>query len=150
VVVETSGEPTPQPGESGATAWSVGRDFDSGDFRLTVIGYEDALPALSQDGGEIAENGQWVLVEIKVQNRGSKEGTFLPRKQTLIADNGAEYPNEPASALRHAEFQLGVDPIKPGQSQTGFLAFDIPIDSRAAELRLFGRVDEPPLTVPLG
>jgi hypothetical protein len=140
----------PLPGESAATDWSVGRSFESGDFSLEIVAYQDGLSALSADESEISENGQWVLVEIAVKNNGAKEGTFVPDQQILIVDSGAEYSNEPASALRHAESKLGALPIEPGQSQTGFLAFDIPIDSRATELRLVGRIGEPPVTVPLG
>jgi hypothetical protein len=149
--VEQSAEPSvPAPGASGATEWSVGRDFESGDFTLQVVSYEDSLTALSGDNGVIPENGQWVLVEVAVENRGSKEGTFIPDQQKLVTDTGETYDNEPGSALMHAQFNLGSTPIKPGQTQTGFLAFDIPIDSRAARLTLVGRIGGEPVTVPLG
>jgi hypothetical protein len=141
---------SPAPGEAGATAWSLGRDFASGDFTLELVAYEDALAALAEDGSEIAENGQWVLVEIKVRNNGTKEGTFIPDQQVLIVETGQTFNNEPASALAHADFKLGVSPIAPGGTQTGFFAFDIPIDARATELRLVGRLGESPVSVPLG
>ncbi|MDR1119048.1 MAG: DUF4352 domain-containing protein [Bifidobacteriaceae bacterium] len=149
-VEETAAPPQPSPGASGATEWMMGRTFDTGNFELEILAYQDGLPALSEDGSEISENGQWVLVELKVRNRGDTEGTFIPLQQVIVTEAGDTYANEPASALRHANSNLGATPIKPGESQTGFLAFDIPIDSRPTELRLTGRIDDPPVSVPLG
>ncbi|MDR0626615.1 MAG: DUF4352 domain-containing protein [Bifidobacteriaceae bacterium] len=140
----------PAPGEEGATDWSLSESFRQGDFILVLDSYEDGLSALAEPGSEVAENGQWVLIEITVKNAGNEEATFLPEQQVLITNQGGEYDNEPFSAFKHAEFLLGVTTIKPGGSQTGFLAFDIPIDDQPTELRFVGSVSEPPLTVPLG
>ncbi|MDR2454587.1 MAG: DUF4352 domain-containing protein [Bifidobacteriaceae bacterium] len=140
----------PTPGETGATDWSVGRGFDTGGFSIEIVSYWDAVPALSADGSEVAENGQWVLVGIRVKNTGDEEGTFVPDQQSLTTEAGQTYSNEPASALKHADFKLGTSPIAVGQSQVGYLAFDIPIDARPSQLSLVGRVGEPPVSVPLG
>jgi hypothetical protein len=140
----------PAPGAAGATAWSLRQNFRAGDFVLVLDSYEDGLPELADPGSEVAENGQWVLAGITVKNAGTQEGTFLPEQQFLVTDKGTEYPNEPSSALKHAEFILGVSAIKPGGSQSGFLAFDIPLEERAVALKLVGRIGEPAITVPLG
>jgi hypothetical protein len=140
----------PAPGDAGATEWSLNQNFTEQDFILVLDSYEDGLPALAGEGSEVAENGQWVLIEITVKNAGSEDATFLPEQQVLLTADGGEYEDEPASALKHADFLLGVTPIKPGGSQTGFLAFDIPIDAKPTALRFVGRVGEPPITVPLG
>jgi hypothetical protein len=140
----------PEPGSPGATKWSLEQNFRAGDFVLVLDSYEDGLAELADPGSEVAENGQWVLVGITVKNAGTEDGTFLPEQQFLITDKGKEYPNEPLSALKHAEFILGVNAIKPGGSQTGFLAFDIPLEDRPVALRFIGRIGEPPITVPLG
>jgi hypothetical protein len=141
---------TPAPGEPGATDWSVGRGFETGSYTIEIVSYQDGIPALSADGSEVSENGQWVLVGIRVKNTGAKEGTFVPDQQSLIDAAGQTYANEPASALKHADFDLGTAPIPTGQAQVGFLAFDVPLDARATQLDLVGRVGEPPVTVPLG
>ncbi|MDR0592813.1 MAG: DUF4352 domain-containing protein [Bifidobacteriaceae bacterium] len=146
-------EPTPSgpaPGESGATAWSLEQEFASGDFVLEIDSYQDRLAELAGPGSVVAENGRWVLVGITVRNTGDEDGTFLPDQQVLVTEQGAEHANEPASALKHADFVLGIYPIKPGGSQTGFLAFDIPLEERPVELRLVGRISEPAVKVPLG
>jgi hypothetical protein len=140
----------PSPGASGATEWAVGRSFHEADFVVVVDSYEDSLPALADPGSEVAENGQWVLVGITVKNAGDQDATFLPDQQVLVTEQGNEYPNEPSSALKHADFILGTSAIKPGSSQTGYLAFDIPLEDRPIELRLIGRIGEEPATVPLG
>ncbi|MDR1189574.1 MAG: DUF4352 domain-containing protein [Bifidobacteriaceae bacterium] len=140
----------PAPGEAGATEWSLAQSFRQGDFILVIDSYQDALPALADPGSEVAENGQWALFGITVKNAGDQDGTFLPDQQILVTDKGTEYPDEPASALKHADFVLGTSPIKPGGSQRGFLAFDIPLEEKPVELRFIGRIGEPAVTVPLG
>ncbi|MDR2253706.1 MAG: DUF4352 domain-containing protein [Bifidobacteriaceae bacterium] len=140
----------PAPGQSGATRWSLGRSFDSGGFSLKIVSYEDGIGALASDGSEISEHGQWVLIQIEVTNNGEKEGTFVPNQQFLITDDGQRFPNEPASALRHKPSPLGTAIIAPGEYQSGYLAFDIPLDRHPTELELVGRVGELPVTVPLG
>jgi hypothetical protein len=140
----------PAPGESGATQWSLGQSFRAGDFVLVLDSYEAGLAELADPGSEVSENGQWVLLGVTIKNAGTQDGTFLPDQQTLVTDQGKTYPNEPLSALKHQEFILGVSPIKPGGSQTGFLAFDIPLDDRPVALEFTGRIGEPATTVPLG
>jgi hypothetical protein len=142
--------PQPSPGATGATDWSVGRGFETGGFTIKIVSYQDDIPALSADGSEVSEHGQWILIGIRVRNSTSEEGTFVPDQQTLITETGQTYSNEPASALKHADFKLGTLPIAPGGDQSGYLAFDIPLDARATELRLVGRIGEPSVTVPLG
>ncbi|MDR3107269.1 MAG: DUF4352 domain-containing protein, partial [Bifidobacteriaceae bacterium] len=144
----TDGEP--DPGATGATEWSLGQSFTAGDFLLALDSYEGDLPQLADPGQEVAENGRWVLVGITVKNAGDEDGTFLPDQQVLVTEKGDRYANEPASALKHAEFTLGINPIKPGGSQSGFLAFDIPLGDRPVALELVGRIGEPAVTVPLG
>jgi hypothetical protein len=144
-------QPTqPSPGASGATRWSVGRTFEAGDFTVKVVSYADRIDSLGPNGSLVAENGQWVLLEVTVKNVGGQEGTFVPDQQVLTTLAGKEYVDDPASALAHAEFTLGTAPIKPGAAQTGLLAFDIPLDDSPAALRFVGRVGEAPITVPLG
>jgi hypothetical protein len=140
----------PAAGDAGATQWSLGRDFHLGDFVLVVDSYEDGMAQLAESGSEVAEHGQWVLIGVTVKNAGDEDLTFLPEQQGLLTDKGTEFVNEPASALKHADFILGVAAIPPGGSQAGFLAFDIPIEDRPVALEFVGRVGEPSLTVPLG
>jgi hypothetical protein len=141
---------TPSPGDEGATDWSLQQTFVSGDFVLEILSYQDSLPALNTDGSEIAERGQWVLIEIRVRNNGPEEGTFVPDQQRLLTNKGETYLDEPASVLRYAPTDLGLEPMAPGVTQTGYLAFDIPIDSRPVELMLIGRLGEERASVPLG
>ncbi|MDR2347801.1 MAG: DUF4352 domain-containing protein [Bifidobacteriaceae bacterium] len=98
----------------------------------------------------MSEYGQWVLLGITIKNAGDQDGTFLPDQQLLVTEQGKEYKNQPASALKYDKFILGASPIKPGGSQSGFLAFDIPLDDRPVALKLVARIGQPAVTVPLG
>jgi hypothetical protein len=140
----------PRPGDTGATTWSLNRSFQAGDFTLRIVDYQEGLPALAETGEQVSENGQWILMEISVTNNGAQEGTFVPEQQVLLTDSGEEAVNEPASALAHAEFNLGTTPIKSKQTQTGFLAFDIPLDCKPTALQFVGKLGQNTVTVPLG
>jgi hypothetical protein len=138
------------PPTSAHPDWVIGQTFEDGDLAFRILSYEDSLPSLVADGGEVAERGQWVVIQLEISNPGETERTFVPDVQEIVTNQGEIYPNEPASALRIAEPALGAKPIAPGDKQVGYMAFDIPIEAKPTELKLTSRVGEPALVIPLG
>jgi hypothetical protein len=150
----TAGDtPTPtakQPGEEGATAWTLGRKFTAGDLTVTVTSYKDQLSALDGEDKWIAVNGQWVIIGITVEYQGADEGAFVPDQQFIEVSDGKTYRNDPSSAMHYQPVPLGAEPLKPGKAQSGYMAFDIPLGKAPTAIKFVGKVGDPPITIPLG
>jgi hypothetical protein len=141
---------TRSPGQEGATAWSLGKKFQAGDLAVTLTSYKDQLTSLDGEGKWVAENGQWVVIGLTVEYTGTDQGSFVPEQQVIVASDGKSYPNDPKSALHYKEDALGAEPLKPDDPQSGYMAFDIPLDKVPTAVEFVGKIGEPAITIPLG
>jgi hypothetical protein len=142
--------PTPSPGAAGATDWTLGRTFESGEYSLTIRTYADAMASLTEQGTWTAENGQFVILEISVTYNGRGEGAFLPAEQRLVTNTGASYTADVKTAQAYKVHTLGARPMSPGKAEVGYLAFDIPQTDKPAALEFVADLGSEPLTIPLG
>jgi hypothetical protein len=145
-----AGVATPPAGQAGATAWSTGRTFVNGDFRMTLLEVEQGLTQIGGSGTWTSEQGQFVVVTVEVEYTGSGTGYFPPDEQRLRVATGSEYGNDVESAFRAGSEALGQDALAAGQPTRGYLVFDILATDSPTGIEFVGDILSSPVTIPLG
>ncbi|MFI6299921.1 DUF4352 domain-containing protein [Nonomuraea sp. NPDC050790] len=110
---------------SGASA-GVGEPVIDGGFTMTVTKVERLARIGSESLGKAAK-GQFVVVHLSVKNSGTRAQAFISDSQKLLA-GGEEYPADPGAAVfvDGADSKLLYEKIKPGDTITGAVVFDVP------------------------
>lgn len=120
-----------------------------GDFAITVDGVEEGLSRVGDEMfGEDAQ-GQFVKVQVTVENTGNSAEYFFDSEQKLIDDQDRQHSTSSSSWLLDEE-NLFLAEINPGNKVVGVLLYDIPQDAvpTAVELQanMFGKVARVQLT----
>jgi hypothetical protein len=145
-----TGQPSPSPGQPGATEWSLGTPFTNGETTVTILDYVDELSEIGSDGTWTAEQGEFVILEVEVVYTGKEPVYFPPDEQKLQTADGQTYANDITTAYRYQAHTLGQDSLEPNKPQVGYLAFDIPEDQEPTALLFKGDFLSQPVTIPLG
>lgn len=94
--------------------------------------------------------GQFCLVRLTVSNVGSRPATFTDTLQRAYAPDGSRFAADSgAGILANPEQQVFLNEINPGNRVSGVVVYDIPPDSRIAELELHEAEDSAGLRVTL-
>jgi hypothetical protein len=153
--VSRTGPPTttvaaPKPGQIGATAWSIGRAFVNGDYSMSVEQVEQGLTQIGESGTWTSEQGQFVVVSVVVEYKGTGSGVFHLAEQRLLVSTGVEYNTDVKSVFRAQTDPVGQRPLKPYQPEDGILVFDVPVDGSPTAIEFVGDFLAEPVTIPLG
>lgn len=77
-------------------------------------------------------DGVFVLIEVRIENRGTEVRTASSSPMTLIDEAGTEYEVSAVDSV--IDNSLTTQQLEPGESASGLVPFDLPQD--AGELRL--------------
>jgi hypothetical protein len=112
----------------------AGRD---GAFEFTVSRVDCGVAQIGDSFINQTAVGQFCLAELSVHNVGKRPATFADALQRAYGPDGDRYAADSAAGiLANAEQQLFQNQINPGNRVTGVVVYDIPRDSRIAELEL--------------
>ncbi|WP_017624822.1 DUF4352 domain-containing protein, partial [Nocardiopsis chromatogenes] len=111
----------------GSEAAAIGDTVESGAFAFTVTNVESGVTEVSDESGMLTEtpDGQYVVVDVTVENIGDESGIFDSSSQTLIDADGKEYSTDTAAEMTGGTDSF-VNEINPGNSVEGQLIFDVP------------------------
>lgn len=111
----------------------------------------DDGPAIIGDADiGIEPQGRFVFVTVTVTNHGDAPGSILGDNQCLIDAEGRRAGAD-SEATVHLDQARSLDAeISPGDSVTGILVFDIPVDAVPAGVELHESASSAGVTVALG
>ncbi|UNX53887.1 DUF4352 domain-containing protein [Georgenia sp. TF02-10] len=107
-----------------------------GKFEFTVTAVQ---PGVGQIGDEMLgeqAQGQFVLVDLTVTNIGEEPQTFFADNQTLVDEQGREHAADSMASIYLEGDDTFVNEINPGNTVTGTIVFDIPVDAVPTSLEL--------------
>nr|NLD40667.1 DUF4352 domain-containing protein [Actinomycetales bacterium] len=152
-VSQEAGEPAPAeeapaqeaPAEeapAGETLAGIGETVEVGDFAITVTGVEAGIQRVGSEMFGEDPQGQFVTVALTVTNNGNSAEYFFDSGQKLVDEQGREHSS--SSAVMYLEDNnLLITQINPGNSASGMLLYDIPVDATPVQIQLssglFGR-----------
>ncbi len=127
---DAEGDGAGQDSEDGAQPLGIGDTGQLGDWMVTVNGTETSATAGDEYFEERAQ-GEFVLVDLTVENGGSESTFFDETALTLIDTDGNSHN---ANSSVSGEFFL--EQINPGNQVTGKAAFDVPVGTEVAALEV--------------
>lgn len=136
-----------------ATVVVSGADPDvspAGDFSFDVTGVRCGVPSIGPSGLEQRAAGQFCLLDLKVTNNGGEPELFDSGAQRIHDTDGVAYAvADHAAVFLNDEDPNLLDEIEPGETVTGVLPFDLPLDARPGEATLRDGVSAPGVKVRL-
>lgn len=135
-------------GAGQSPAAGVGDTVRSGDLGLTVTDVR-ARSEVSDDFGYTEEaRGKFVIVDVRAQNTGDDQYSFFAGSVNAYDDEGQEYSSTSDVAFVLGETDLA-EPINPGQSATGYIAYDVPEGVTLSHIEVSGGFLAEPVVVGL-
>lgn len=133
------GEGAEEPAE-GEGALGIGDTGQVGDWKVTVNGTETAATTGDEYFEEEAQ-GEFVIVDMTVENGGSEATTFDGTALSLVDADG----NSHSASTSLSDDSFFLEQINPGNQATGTAAFDVPegTDAVALEVEDPFSLDEP-------
>ncbi len=141
-------EPVPQDVEQEPP--TIGDEARDGDFTFVVSEVEDGPAIIGDADFGIEPQGRFVFVTMTVTNHGDAPGSFFGDNQYLIDTEGRRASADGEAAIHLDEAQSLYEEINPGNSLTGIVVFDIPVDAVPAGVELHDSVFSDGVTVVLG
>ncbi|WP_241483025.1 DUF4352 domain-containing protein [Nocardiopsis halophila] len=128
----------------GSETAAIGDTVESGAFAFTVTNVETGVTEVSDESGMLTEtpDGQYVVVDVTVENVGDESGIFDSSSQKLIDADGKEYSTDTAAEMTGGTDSF-VNEVNPGNSVEGQLIFDVPegVELDTLELQDFISLD---------
>ncbi|PZF82590.1 DUF4352 domain-containing protein [Jiangella anatolica] len=118
------------------TGPGLGEPAEDGDFTFVVDAVEDGPERIGDDTFGASPQGRFVYVTITVTNHGDQPGTFFGDNQYLIDTEGRKASADSEAAIYLPESQSLYEEINPGNTLTGTVVFDIPVDAVPAAVEL--------------
>ncbi|MBB5077796.1 DUF4352 domain-containing protein [Nonomuraea endophytica] len=121
------------------TSASIGQAVTDGGLTMTVTKVEQ-LDRIGAESLGKAARGRFVVVHLSVKNTGTRAQAFISDSQKLLA-GGAEYRADAGAAVYvdGADSKLLYEKIKPGDTITGALVFDVPKGVQPGSIELHER-----------
>lgn len=121
-------EPTPK-----VTKAKLGKSFTIGDWTIQVkkVSTKKQIKASSHYGFKTAKGDRFICIQAKVKNNGKEAAQFLPRigyenkMITATLHYEGKYEYKPSDMLNYDK-DLVASSIKPLDSQTGMIVFEVP------------------------
>jgi Domain of unknown function (DUF4352) len=141
---EEPAEPAPEAGPG------IGDEAVDGDFTFVVSSVENGPPIIGTADFGAEPQGKFFLVTMTVTNNGDAPGSFFGDNQYLIDTEGRKASADTEAGIYLDEAQSFYEEINPGNSLTGVVVFDIPVDAVPASLELHDSAFSGGVTVALG
>ncbi|MPV37849.1 DUF4352 domain-containing protein [Georgenia subflava] len=132
-----------------ATAAGVGTPVRDGKFEFTVTGIEPGVATVGNEFLNEQAQGQFVLVHLTVANIGDEAQAFYDGNQTLVDTAGREHSANTAAGIYLEDNDMFFNDINPGNSVSGAVVFDIPVDAVPASITLHDSMFSGGVTVSL-
>ncbi len=138
-----------QSSKIGQVSSDAGFNFVVNSFKCgeKQIGFDNGVLHYSTDA-----QGQFCRLNITVTNAGNNSNSIRPYNQYIFNDKGQRYDYDPAGTGRAAQYELGdpfSDDINPGNSITGDIVFDVPVNVTPITAELHGDKDSSGIRVNL-
>lgn len=114
--------PTPRPA-------APGQPFSLGDQQVTVLAVDDPAHG-SPATTNVPQGTHLVGVEVRIANTGSSEATPPYEPLSVVDSSGGRNDNVDISASAGA----AANPVKPGQTVSTTVFFDVPVGTRVVEV----------------
>jgi hypothetical protein len=126
-------EAAPAPAPAAA---AVGTPVRDGKFEFTVTSIEPGVPSVGSDAFGQKAQGQFVLIHLTTKNIGDKAQYFDGSSQKAFDAQGREFSADSGAAIYLADSNSFLNEINPGNTVTGTVVFDMPLDATIAKLEL--------------
>lgn len=110
-------------------------DTEVDDGNITFVAHEIEC-GLESIGEDDTPDGQYCVLEITVTNNGDEDFELSASNQRMITSDGETTRAEGSPRIRRALESPVFDALPPGESATGAIAFDIPAETEADQVRL--------------
>jgi len=130
-VAPSEAAPAPAP-----AAAAIGTPVRDGKFEFTVTSVEPGVPSVGSDAFGQKAQGQFVLMHVTIKNIGDKAQYFDGSSQKAFDAQGREFSSDTGAAIYLADSNSFLNEINPGNTVTGTVVFDMPLDAAIAKLEL--------------
>ncbi|MFH5821580.1 DUF4352 domain-containing protein [Georgenia sp. AZ-5] len=124
------------PAEQAPAEAGIGTPVRDGKFEFTVTGVETGVPTIGDQYLNEQAQGQFVLVHLTVANIGDQAQYLSDSDQTLVDDLGREHSANSTAGIYLENNEVWLNEINPGNSVSGTLVFDLPVDAVPASIEL--------------
>lgn len=142
----TSAAATEQPAQD---APGIGSPVNDGDFEFTVTAVDPGVPVIGTEPVTTKAQGQFVLVHVTVKNNGSSQTYFDVSAQKMFDQQGRELSPNVGAAI-YVDPSNVLTQINPGNSVTGIMVYDIPVDAVPTSLEVHDSAFSAGTTISLG
>jgi Domain of unknown function (DUF4352) len=141
-------EPVPQEVEQEPPR--IGEEARDGDFTFVVTAVQDGPGIIGDADAGVEAQGRFVFVTVTVTNHGDAPGSINGENQYLIDAHGRRASADTEATVLVDQARTLAAQITPGDSVTGILVFDIPVDAVPAGVELHDSASSDGVTVALG
>jgi hypothetical protein len=123
--------PAPAP-----AAAAIGTPVRDGKLEFTVTSIEPGVASVGSDAFGQKAQGQFVLMHLTIKNIGDKAQYFDGSSQKAFDAKGREFSADSGAAIYLSDSNSFLNEINPGNTVTGTVVFDMPLDAAIAKLEL--------------
>lgn len=141
----TTSAPPPAPTQPG-----LNTPVRDGKFEFVVTSVSCGQEAVGLAPITRQAKGQFCVVDLSVENIGTKDQLLVDGAQKAIGLDGAEYgPDTSAGLIANANTSIWLNVVKPGDKVSGKMVYDVPDDVKIVRLELHDSVFSNGATVSL-
>jgi hypothetical protein len=142
-VVTADGRPAPAPTNAAGAV-------TAGHFEFAVNGVRCGLSEVGPDGLQQRAGGHFCLLDVAVRNTSSEPELFDSGAQRVYDANGVAYAAaEQAAVFLNDRNPTLLNEIPAGETVTGVLPFDVPVDAELVEVSVHGALSTPGVRITL-
>jgi hypothetical protein len=124
------------PSEAAPAAAAIGTPVRDGKLEFTVTSIEPGVASVGSDAFGQKAQGQFVLMHLTIKNIGDKAQYFDGSSQKAFDAQGREFSADSGAAIYLEDSNSFLNEINPGNTVTGTVVFDMPLDAAIAKLEL--------------
>lgn len=114
----------------------IGEQVEDGEFAFTVNKLEDGVTEVGGDMLVEEAQGEFLIINLTVENIGDKAQTFFDTNQKLIDTEDKQYDADSEAGLYIEDNDALFEEINPGNKIDVKIVFDLPKDAKPSNLEL--------------
>ncbi|MDA8369504.1 MAG: DUF4352 domain-containing protein [Nocardiopsaceae bacterium] len=115
---------------------AMGDTVEDGSFAFTVTDVQTGVDSVGDEFLSETPQGQFVIVDVTVENVGDAAQMFDGSDQKLFDADGTEYANDTEAEIYLENSESFLEEINPGNKVEAQVVFDIPADVEPASIEL--------------
>jgi hypothetical protein len=123
-------------GGADTAAAGIGDPVRDGKFEFTVTKVRKGVKKVGSDFASAKAQGQFVLVNVTVENIGDEPQSFSSSEQTMYDAEDREFSADDSASIYIEDSNSLYTEINPGNKVKGVVAFDIPKGAKPTRLEL--------------